>query len=255
MNKQLHQLRPLQAFRDNYVWVFSTGEGQLAAVDPGQAQPVEAELARRGARLSHLLLTHFHPDHCGGVLKLEERHGPIVVGAAADRARLPPLDLALEGGEELQLGQRRCQVLAVPGHTRADLAYLVEGALFSGDALFSFGCGRLFEGDARQMWNSMKKLRALPDETLLCCGHEYTVANLHFARHLEPDSEALEAAWDEALERQSEGLPTLPTPLGEQKRLNPFLRCDDADFARSLDLQDLAAGKVFAEIRSRKDRF
>ncbi len=245
----------IPCLQDNYAWGIALGGGEAAVVDPSEAAAVQRWLGERGLRLRWLLLTHHHGDHIGGAEALARRHGARIAGSAADRHRLPPLDQALEDGDALELGGHVAQVLAVPGHTSGHLAFLVEDAVFAGDALFSFGCGRVFEGSPAQMWSSMMRLRALPGASELCCGHEYTAANLRFARHLLPDDPRLAEAERRCAARRAQGLPTLPTSLGEQATLNPFLRCDDPTLQTQLGLLGRPPVEVFAAIRAWKDGF
>jgi hydroxyacylglutathione hydrolase len=242
-------------FDDNYAWCFATGTGEAAVVDPGEAAPVQRWLEAGGLRLRWILLTHHHGDHIGGAEALRQRHGAGILGAAADRHRLPPLDQALEDSATLTLGAHRAEVLAVPGHTSGHLAYVVGDVLFAGDTLFAFGCGRVFEGTPAQMWSSMDRLRALSGPARLCCGHEYTAANLRFARHLLPDDRGLAQAEQRCAERRAQSLPTLPAPMEEQRTLNPFLRCDEPGMLAALGLEGQGAAEVFGAIRARKDRF
>ncbi len=245
---------PISCLTDNYAWCFDTGAG-AAVVDPGEAAPVLRWLESQGLALRWILVTHHHGDHTGGILALHQHTGAAVLGAAADHHRLPPLDLELEDGDEPILGDLHAHVVSVPGHTTAHVAYLVDDVLFAGDVLFAFGCGRVFEGTPAQMWASLDRLRSLPGATRLCCGHEYTIANLRFARHLLPDSEALTDAAVRSIERRQKRQPTLPADMDEQRALNPFLRCDDPELLAELGLEGYAPAQVFAEIRGRKDRF
>lgn len=241
---------------DNHVWLFPTSATTLAAVDPGEAAPVTAWLEKTGRGLSHILITHHHADHTGGVAALKARHGAAVVGFQGDRHRLPPLDVAVAEGTRLQLGAVTATVLEVPGHTSGHVAYLVDGeALFAGDCLFSLGCGRLFEGTAAEMWHSLLKLRALPDSTRLFAAHEYTLANLEFVRTLEPDRPDLAALRQTLFALTDRQLPTLPSTLGREKRFNPFLRADDPLLQKRLGADGRPPAAVFADIRQRKDRF
>ncbi len=246
---------PISCLSDNYAWIIPLGSDEAAVVDPAQAAPVQGWLDARGWRARWILLTHHHGDHSAGAEALARRYGARIAGAAADRHRLPPIDLALEDGDEIQLGPYSARVLAVPGHTTGHIAFVVADAVFAGDALFSFGCGRVFEGTPAQMWGSMRRLRALPGLTKLCCGHEYTLANLRFARHLLPGDRALAQAEARCAERRARGLATLPSPMGEQQALNPFLRCDDPIMQARLGLEGRDPAAVFAAIRARKDRF
>lgn len=244
----------IPCLNDNYAWGVALEEGSAAVVDPSEAAPVQRWLDGAGLTLRWILLTHHHGDHTGGASALAERHGAAVVGAAADRHRLPPLDRAVRDGDALELGPYRARVLAVPGHTLGHVAYSVADALFSGDALFAFGCGRVFEGDPAQMWDSLSRLRAAPGARQLCCGHEYTSSNLRFARWLLPDDGALELAEARVLTRLAQGQSSLPSPMDEQRALNPFLRCDDPALAARLGLEPDPV-TVFAHIRALKDRF
>ncbi len=248
-------IEPIPCLSDNYAWIFPTGPGEVAVVDPGEEAPVHDWLEERKLRAAWILLTHHHGDHTGGARSLVARHGSRLVGAAEDRQRLPPLDLAVEGGQILPLGTHNARVIAVPGHTSGHVAYLVQDALFAGDALFAWGCGRVFEGTPEQMWSSMVTLRELAADARLCCGHEYTLANLHFACHLLPDDPRLTEATLEAQEHRRRGTPTLPVSMAEQRASNPFLRCDDADLAAEVGLSGHSADQVFARIRMQKDRF
>ncbi len=248
-------VEPVPVLHDNYVWLFPTSEDDLAAVDPADAAPVMRKLDRRGKRLSHILITHHHHDHIDGVEMLKERYDAVVIGFQGDQHRLPPLDFTVADGDRIELGDRRVTVLEVPGHTSGHVAYLLENVLFSGDCLFSLGCGRLFEGTAAQMWTSLLKLRVLDDGTRLFPAHEYTLGNLDFARSLEPDHPGLAALHEELSELTDQDHPTLPSSLKREKRLNPFLRADDPALQRCLGMSGQPPERVFAEIRQRKDRF
>jgi hydroxyacylglutathione hydrolase len=243
---------------DNYVWLLhEPAGGAVAVVDPADPGPVRATLGARGWRLTHILNTHHHADHVGGNLALKAEFGCTIVGPRADRDRIPGIDIALGEGDTLDLGAERARVIDVPGHTRGHAAFWFEGAgaLFCGDTLFALGCGRMFEGTAPQMWASLLKLRALPDATLVYCAHEYTRSNARFARHADPDNADL-AARSRAIDAQrARGEATVPSPLGLEKRTNPFLRADDPALATAhgLDPRDPAA--VFAHLRRSKDVF
>ncbi|MDW8444340.1 MAG: hydroxyacylglutathione hydrolase [Acetobacteraceae bacterium] len=221
---------------DNYAWLLRDRDtGAVAVVDPGEAGPVERALADRHWPLDLILLTHHHADHVGGAADLRASHGAALVGAAADRHRLPPLDREVHPGDTVPVGDSEATVLATPGHTSGHVAYHFSEArvLACGDTLFSLGCGRVFEGTMAEMFESLRRLAALPDETLVLCGHEYTEANARFALHVDPDNRALAARAEEVRRLRAEGRPTLPVALGLEKRTNPFLRArDPADFAR-----------------------
>lgn len=248
-------ISPVLCLTDNYAWCIKIGEGEAVVVDPGVAEPVQRWLDERKLRLRSILLTHHHGDHTGGAIALRQATGASIVGAGVDAHRLPPLDWTVQDGDQLELGPHRAQVLAVPGHTSGHVAYQIADALFAGDVLFAFGCGRVFEGSPAQMWASLDRLRQLPATTRLYSGHEYTTANLRFARKLLPDDPGLAEAAIRCIATRQERRPTLPTPMGEQRRLNPFLRCDDPELMAALDLEGRSPAEVFAHIRGMKDRF
>jgi hydroxyacylglutathione hydrolase len=252
------EIIPLPAFRDNYLWLLRRGEAAVV-VDPGDAGVVEDYLSARRLRLSAILITHHHPDHIGGLEALCA-HRPIpVYGPAAepiagvnrpvsegDRVDVPELELHL-------------QVLEVPGHTRTHIAYYAPGMLFCGDTLFSAGCGRLLGGTAAQLHGSLRRLAALPDDTAVFCTHEYTLANLAFARHAEPQNAARDAWLAECEALRATGRPTLPTTIGREKRINPFLRTGEPGVIAAVSAHSGAcpAGSLecFAALRAWKDVF
>ncbi len=219
----MHEVVPLPAFKDNYIWTLRRGR-HAAVVDPGDAAPVKAYLAREGLALAAILATHHHPDHTGGIAELAA-DGVAVFGPQGEP--IPALTRPVCGGDALSIPELGASfsVLDIPGHTRAHVAYYGAGALFCGDTLFACGCGRLFEGTAEQMFASLAKLAALPDETRVYCGHEYTLANIQFARTVEPGNAALAEREQSARRLRAAGRPTLPSTLGEERATNPFLRC------------------------------
>src|ERR1700689_4833573 len=254
-------VRPGRAFADNYIWrIEAPGQpGSVVAVDPGEAGPVEAELDLSGSRLAAILLTHHHSDHIGGVSRLLERGSVPVIGP--DDARIPIQTRTARDGERCELPELGLgfDILGVPGHTLSHIAFWGHGALFCGDTLFSAGCGRMFEGTPRQMNASLNRLRELPPETQVFCGHEYTAANLRFALTVEPaNGTALE--YQESVNRiRAAGEPTLPSTLGLEIRVNPFLRCDKPTVRTAAEAH---AGKileepsdVFGALRAWKDQF
>jgi len=215
---------PLRAFEDNYIWTLRN-DRYAAVVDPGDAQPVLDYLQRERLELCAVLATHHHPDHVGGVADLLARHAVPVYGPRGEP--IATLTRAVSEGDAVEIPQLglRFSVLDIPGHTRAHIAYYGANSLFCGDTLFACGCGRLFEGTAQQMAASLAKLAALPDETLVYSGHEYTLANIDFARAVEPDNEALKARAASDAQKRKREQPTLPSTIGREKKTNPFLRC------------------------------
>ncbi|MGE0080421.1 MAG: hydroxyacylglutathione hydrolase [Thiohalomonadaceae bacterium] len=243
------------AFDDNYVWALHTAPGQVALVDPGDADPVIDYLEAAGLAPAAILITHHHGDHTGGVAELTERWPVPVYGPA--RKAFDGLNRAVHEGDELALGGVRLRVLDTPGHTRDHVCYLAPGALFCGDTLFTAGCGRLFEGTPAQMHASLEKLRALPDDTLVYCAHEYTLANLVFARIAEPENAAITTRVQEAQRERDAGRPTVPSTLALEKATNPFLRSHEPALRAAAERfagRPLASGaEVFATVRHWKD--
>lgn len=249
----------LPALSDNYIFLLhDTLTGDTAAVDPADAAPVMLALQQRGWRLDYIFNTHHHADHVGGNLKLKAQTGCRIIGAADDSARIPGIDIALNDGEQIQLGENYIKVMATPGHTLGHIVYYCEGsqALFCGDTLFSLGCGRLFEGSAAQMWQSLQTLKALPPQTRIYCAHEYTEANGRFALNVEADNEALQQRLREVAKLRRENQPSLPSTLESELACNPFLREHSSSIRQLLELDDNATPiEVFANLRARKDSF
>jgi len=243
---------------DNYAYlVHEAGSPGAILIDAPDTAPIEAALDARGWSLDRILITHHHNDHVAGIAALRARFGCAVWGPAAEADRLPPLDRALVDGETFGDGPTRVEVIAVPGHTLGHLAYSMPGAqaVFTADSLMAGGCGRLFEGTAAQMWHSLSRLAALPPETLVCSGHEYTASNLRFALSLDPQNAALISRIRRVTALRQQGLPTVPVVLAEELATNPFLRAGTQALRRAVGLTDAPEAVVFGEIRARKDRF
>jgi hydroxyacylglutathione hydrolase len=216
---------------DNYSWLLTeTVSGKIGIVDPAEAEPAIAAIEAAGGKLDFIFITHHHPDHTDGVPALAERYGAAVVGNAADAHRLPKLDIAVHEGDEVGFGAALARVIDTPGHTVGQVAYYFKdgGLLFSGDTMFSLGCGRLFEGTAADMYGSLQKFAELPGDTLVCAGHEYTQSNAKFALSVDPDNAALQARAKEVEALRQAGKATLPVTLGSELASNPFLRAVDA---------------------------
>src|SRR5271156_5088152 len=216
---------------DNYAWLLrEDGSGAVAIVDPAEGPPIIAAIEAAGGRLDLILLTHHHGDHIAPTDEVRARFPAKVVGAAADAHRLPKLDQAVKEGDEVRFGGAVARVIDTPGHTRGQINYFFPDGevLLAGDTLFSLGCGRLSEGTATEMFSSLGKLAAFPDDTLVCCGHEYTEANAKFALSVDPNNKALLARTEEAHRQRAAGKPTIPSRLGDEKRANPFLLAKDA---------------------------
>ncbi|PSK86712.1 hydroxyacylglutathione hydrolase [Limimaricola soesokkakensis] len=250
------ELLTVPCLSDNYAFLLhDAGTGRTALVDAPEAAPIRRALDAHGWRLSDILLTHHHDDHVAGVADL--RDGARVIGARADAHRLPPLDLEVAPGDPLEVLGVKVEVIDVPGHTLGHVAFHFpqDHMAFTADSLMALGCGRLFEGTADQMWDSLRKLRDLPGQTLICSGHEYTETNARFALTIEPDNQALRDRAAAIARARAEGRPTVPSHLSEERATNPFLRADMPELQRAAGLEGHSAVQVFAEIRSRKDRF
>lgn len=252
------EILQIPALSDNYIYlVHDPDSWATAAIDPSLAEPVLHALADRGWRLTHILNTHHHGDHVGGNLELKRRTGCAIVAMGRDKERIPGIDVEAAEGDTIRLGRAEARVLDIPGHTSGHIAYwfAAEDALFCGDALFGLGCGRLFEGHAREMWDSLQKLRTLPPQTRIYCAHEYTQANGRFALEIDPHNKTLAARMKRVNELRAQGLPTVPTLLAEELDTNPFLRPDSQAIRRHLGMNKNEDWQVFAEIRRLKDEF
>jgi hydroxyacylglutathione hydrolase len=243
---------------DNYAYLLRDGgTGRVGLVDAPEAAPIEAALKARGWGLDLILITHHHGDHIEGVDALRRGYGAQVAGFGPDRRRLPALDVVLEDGGTVALGDSVAQVMAVPGHTLGHIAYNFPEAqaLFSADSLMVMGCGRVFEGTAEQMWASLARLAALPDGTEIYSGHEYAAANTRFALSVDGDNAALQKRAGQIAAARAEGRPTVPARLDLERATNPFLRVAIPGFKARLGLENLSDAQVFAEVRRRKDAF
>lgn len=237
---------------DNYSYLLEF-DGGAAVVDPPDAERILEVCDALHLRLTHILNTHAHDDHTAGNTALKKATGCNVLAPAG--ARVPAVDQTFGDGDALSLGPVTLRVLATPGHTRADHSLLAEGAVFTGDTLFVSGCGRLFECDADTMWKSLSRLVALPDDTLVFCGHEYAEENLDFALTILPQDAVLQARRREVGALRAEGRPAVPSSVGTEKRANLFLRADGAAVRTALGLEAAPAAAVFAELRARRNVF
>jgi hydroxyacylglutathione hydrolase len=249
----------LPVLTDNYIYLLHEPvSGATAVVDPAIAEPVLAVLQENGWQLDYIFNTHHHSDHVGGNLQLKQATGCQIVGAVADQTRIPGIDIALNDGECIQLGNQTLQVIATPGHTSGHIVYYCaeSRALFCGDTLFSLGCGRLFEGSAEQMWHSLLKLKALPGATRIYCAHEYTQANGQFALSLEADNQDLQQRLADVEVLRANNQPTLPSTIALEMATNPFLREDSVSLREAISARpDDSPIAVFAKIRKLKDQF
>ncbi|MEP6320797.1 MAG: hydroxyacylglutathione hydrolase [Paracoccaceae bacterium] len=241
---------------DNYAYLIHA-DGKTALVDAPEAAPIAAELSARGWTLDEIWITHHHGDHIDGVAALRQTFAPLVRGAASDQKRLPSLDAAMGDGEAFEFAGMAVQVLDVSGHTQGHIAFYVPDAqaAFTADSLMAFGCGRVFEGTMEQMWTSLSKIAALPGDTMIYSGHEYTMNNAKFAHTIEPENQALQARVRKVAQMRENGEPTVPALLSEELETNPFLRAGLSSVKSALSMEGAGDAEVFAEIRRRKDSF
>ena len=250
-------IRTFTCLADNFGYlVHDAATNATASIDAPEAAPIIRTLEREGWRLTDILITHHHGDHVGGVAELKRRYDCRVVGPGDKTAAIANVDLRVGNGDVVKIGNLLARVLETPGHTLDHISYVFdsEKALFAADTLFSIGCGRVFEGTYPMMWDSLLKLRALPDDFRLYSGHEYTAANIKFALTVEPDNAALKTRADEVARLRAENKPTIPSLLGEEKRANVFLRADDPSVAQKLHMKGASAAEVFGELRERKNK-
>ena len=243
---------------DNYgVLLHDRDTGATASIDAPEAAPVEAALKTRGWTLTDILVTHHHGDHTDGVPALKARHKCRVVAPQEVAAKYGFVDEVVREGDTVRVGKLTGNVIDTPGHTAGHISYWFhdDALAFVGDTLFSIGCGRVIEGTPEMMWTSLCKLRDLPADTEIYCGHEYTAANIKFALTVEPDNPVLKARDAEVRRQLQEKVPTIPTTIGDEKLANPFLRADRPEVAASVGMAGQPAAKVFAEIRQRKNNF
>lgn len=241
---------------DNFgVLLHDPETGATASIDAPEEKPILDALSRRGWTLSHIFTTHHHGDHVEANLALKQRFGATIIGPA--RETVPGIDRKVDGGDAFDFAGRRVEVIATPGHTLGHICFHLpeEKLLFAADTLFALGCGRLFEGTPADMWASLSKLAALPDDTTVYFGHEYTLSNVRFAKTVDPENAALAKRIAEIEALRAKGGFTAPTTIGLEKATNPFLRAADPAIRRHLGMERASDAEVFAEIRKRKDRF
>ena len=251
------EIRLFPCLTDNFGYLIHDPTTKAtASIDAPEAAPVLRALEREGWTLTDILITHHHHDHVGGVAELKQKYGCRVVAPHDEAAKIANVDLRVGEGDVVKVGGLLARVLETPGHTLDHISYVFDNnkALFAADTLFSIGCGRVFEGDYPMMWDSLLKLRALPDDFKLYCGHEYTAANVKFALSVEPDNPALQARAEQVARLRADNKPTVPTLLGEEKKANVFLRADEPSVAAGVRMKGRPPAEVFGELRERKNK-
>ncbi|MDE2737917.1 MAG: hydroxyacylglutathione hydrolase [Paracoccaceae bacterium] len=249
-------IKTIPCLSDNYAYLIHNEKiGETALVDAPEANPIIAEIDSSGWNLDYILLTHHHFDHVDGVEKLRQRYGSKVIGNKNDIKRLPNLDIEVTEKSKMVICDQEVSVLDVPGHTLGHIAFVFPGAAFTADSLMALGCGRVFEGTFSMMWNSLQKIAALPRDTMIYSGHEYTLSNGAFALTLETGNPELIARVSRDKEQRNKGLPTVPSKLDLELRTNPFMRAGLPEMKAIIGSPDMSDEECFAEIRKRKDQF
>jgi hydroxyacylglutathione hydrolase len=250
----------IPALGDNFIYLYRYNKSDSLAVDPSDGSLVLRILREKGLSLKMVLITHHHWDHVAGASDLKQQTGCKIIGA--DKQRIPALDSVVADGQILPVGDRKVRVVATPGHTRTSVCYYMEpsadnenGILWTGDTLFVGGCGRLLECDAKTMWGSLQKLASLPDDTLVYCGHDYTLENYEFAFGIEPNNQAVKEHLEQVRRLLKQGKLTVPSNILLEKTTNCFLRAGTPELKAALGMQNAQAVEVFAELRRRKDFF
>lgn len=246
----------IPAFQDNYIWMLDDQQGHCVIIDPGEARPVLAELAHRQLTPDAILLTHHHHDHVGGVAEITEHYPGLAVYGPQETVK-KGANILVNDGDILNIGESQYTTIAVPGHTLGHVAFYNAPYLFCGDTLFSAGCGRLFEGTSAQMYDSLQRVAQLPDETLICCAHEYTLSNLKFSRAILPQDRQIETYQQHVEILRAKGQPSVPTTLQLERKINLFLRCHDIDLQIKIGFNTTPdhLHLVFSELRQLKDAF
>ena len=250
----------IPSFSDNYAYLYQYNGGAAFAVDPGDGSAVSAQLRKNELKLTMILCTHSHYDHIGGNLELKKVTGCQIIGA--DARRIPGIDRVVEDGNIISAGPEQIRVIATPGHTDKDACYYLpvsadnpHGVVFTGDTLFVAGCGRRFGADAATMWGSLNKLAALPSDTRVYCGHDYTVEDYEFALTVEPDNDTVKQLLQKAKAACAAGKPTVPSTIEQERLTNPFLRVDSPQIRAALNMPKSPPYEIFAALRRRKDVF
>lgn len=258
MAEKMLKILQIPVLTDNYIYLLhDSGSKQTAAVDPALAEPVLDALKQQGWELNYIFNTHHHDDHVGGNLELKAQTGCKIIASKSDSHRIPGIDIAVRDGDFFQLGQHQISIIETAGHTTGHIVYYFaeDDLLFCGDTLFVMGCGRLFEGTARQLWESLQKLKKLPKHTKVYCTHEYSLNNGRFALSIESDNQALQTRMEKIIQLRANNLPTVPSTIGEELATNPFFRENSLSIQKHLKMTDKNPVDIFTALRKLKDSF
>ena len=251
-------IRIIKCLSDNYSYLIRDKKTNLVGiVDPSEFNPVDLEISKTYKKLDFILNTHHHNDHVGGNIDLKEKYNSKIICSIYDQKRIPGADIKKNDGDKFSLGETNFKIIHIPGHTLGHIAFYSEEAstIFTGDTLFSLGCGRIFEGTFEQMFESLKKIQNLPKNTMMYCGHEYTKNNGQFCVSIDKDNSKLKDRIQYVKNRAKKNLPTLPVTLGEELETNIFLRCDDKKIKNNLKMDNSSKLEVFIKLRNLKDKF
>jgi len=251
------KITPIQCLKDNYAYIINKNSKDVAVVDPSEANPIINFLKKKNLKLNYILNTHHHFDHIGGNLELKKKYNAKIVGFINDRHRIPGIDITLKDNEIWNFGNTPVRILHIPGHTLGHICFFLEKEkiAFTGDTLFSLGCGKIFEGTHEQMLTSLNKIKKLPQDTMIYCGHEYTYNNAKFCIKYDWNNINLKTKFEKIKKLRSKNLPTIPFSLEEELKLNIFLRCDQNDLKINLNMKNQEDSKVFKKVRDLKDSF
>jgi len=252
------QVIPISCLTDNYAYIINEDSSKIVGViDPSESSPIISFLKKNNLKLNYILNTHHHYDHIGGNIELKKKYNAKVIGFKGDSHRIPGIDIILENNEEWTFGNSTVKVLHIPGHTLGHICFFFqkEKIAFTGDTLFSLGCGRIFEGDHKQMLTSLNKIKKLPKDTKIYCGHEYTYKNAEFCMKHDGNNINLKKHFEKIKKLREKNLPTIPTKLEDELKSNIFLRCDQNDLKIKLNMKNQEDFKVFRKVRDLKDSF
>ena len=252
------QITPIPCLTDNYAYIINDNNSKtVGVVDPSEAQPIISFLEKKKLKLNYILNTHHHFDHIGGNKELKKKYNSKVVGFIDDKHRIPEIDITLKDSEKWLFGNSLVKIIHIPGHTLGHICFFFEkeNIAFTGDALFSLGCGRIFEGDHDQMFQSLNKIKSFPKNTMIYCGHEYTYKNAEFCMKYDSGNINLKKKFEKIKKLRLANLPTIPSSLEDELKSNIFLRCDQSDLKIKLNMENQEDFKVFKKVRDLKDSF